>query len=361
MYLGLWGWVSEKKKWGPVLTGIFLGLSIQSEIFLAYHLIPIIFWLSYSKKNVSGDSIRKFAIGLVAALSTMIVSEVKFGFKSIEGIKMLFSGTKGNLAYANSLGHYLTLYLNQIGRIFAFNSYPANIGYGGALVIILAIVAIKRSGKEKRRAHWGLFLGTWLFSHATVVTMGGDTTPFLMVGIGPAVSILLAIFIAKWWRGKMKPIAIIVFGLLVFGNINMINKENPKGSTLFAIQKDMLLEKQISLLDYTYEKSGGEPFSINTLTSPLWINIVWTYLYDIYGQTKYGYVPCFFGRDQVGQVAALPACMEKKENHFLILEPMGGIPARYLDDILASENGNSFVSDEVYFGELRVQKRESNE
>src|SRR3989344_5245164 len=77
--------------------------------------------------------------------------------KSLEGIKALALGADANLAYAKSLGDYLILYLNQIGRIFAFNSYPGNIGYGGVFVISLAIYSFVKKDKI------GSFLATWLF------------------------------------------------------------------------------------------------------------------------------------------------------------------------------------------------------
>ena len=59
----------------------------------------------------------------------------------------------------------------------------------------------------------------------------------------------------------------------------------------------------------------------------------------------------------MGQLAALPKCENKIDNHFLILEPMGGIPTRYLDETIGEEDTSSKVVDENFFGELRVQKR----
>lgn len=357
MYLGLWAWVSEKKKWGPIMAAVGLGLSVQAEIFLLYHAIPLAIWLLCAKKRIKRKEITTFFAVLALSLSSLIISEVKFGFKGISGFKALLVGGEPNLAYAKSLGDYLVLYLNQIGRIFAFNSYPSNIGYGGALVLALAIIAVVNSRKTSAKIPWGLFLATWLFSHITVVTMGGVSTPFLMVGIGPAVSILLAITLSRWWGQKRKAVALIVFGLLIFGSLSTIYKENPRGSTLFAIQKDMLLKKQYQAIDYIYTQADGEPFSVNTLTSPLWINIVWTHLFENYGQSNYGYLPCYSGRDQVGQLAALSTCEKERDNHFLILEPMGGIPGKYLDETLDIEDAKSAVVDEAAFGELRVQKR----
>ena len=59
----------------------------------------------------------------------------------------------------------------------------------------------------------------------------------------------------------------------------------------------------------------------------------------------------------MGQLTALTSCEKEDAGHFLILEPMGGIPTRYLDEILMEEDATSEAIDEKFFGELRVQKR----
>ena len=38
IYLGLWMWLKEKKPLGPIISAIGLGVSIQAEIFLGYHI-----------------------------------------------------------------------------------------------------------------------------------------------------------------------------------------------------------------------------------------------------------------------------------------------------------------------------------
>ena len=353
MYLGLWMWLaprSSKSEVGiaPVLAALGLGFSVQSEIFLVYHLIPICIWLYVSRKSITKKQIVVFVVTLSLSLFSMLLNEVKFGFRSLGGLSALALGESGNLAYAKSIGDYLILYLNQIGRIFAFNSYPGNIGWGGVFVIVLAVYSLVKKDKV------GCFLATWLFSHIWVVTVGGTSTPFLMVGIGPAVSLIIAYYLYKF----PKPLMIFALVVIVFGNISMILKENPKGSTLFSIQKDMLLSKQMKAIDYTYTEAWGKPFSINSLTSPLYINIVWTYLYKWYGLPKYGYVPSWHGRDQVGQLDSLERLHKPDKISFLIIEPMAGIPPQYLDLTIGEEDSKTKFIDEKYFGELRVQKRE---
>jgi hypothetical protein len=362
-YLGLWLWqdpaIKNKKINGlaPIICAIGLGLSIQAEIFLAYQIAPLVIVLWISRKNITKKQIALFLLTLILTLTSMLAAEVKFGFRSLAGLSQLAVSQEANLAYAKSLGDYLTLYLNQAGRIFAFNSYPGNIGYGGAFILILAAAGIWQLIKTKSITPQG-FLAIWLLSHLSVVTVGGTSTPFLMVGIGPAVSIVIAIFLFGLWQKGQRTVSALLLAVLIFGNLSMVLRENPRGSTLFAIQKDMLLSKQLSLIDYTYAEAAGRPFSINSLTSPLWINIVWTYLYKWYGYPKYGYLPQWHGHDQVGQLDSLPKTEGGTNLYFLILEPMGGIPREYLTQTVDEENYYSTFIEEKSWGELVVQKRE---
>lgn len=351
MYLGLWMWIMNKSKVGPILVAVGLGLSVQAEIFLIYHIVPLVIWLAIYKKEVTKKNLLIFGGVFTLVIFTLILCEFKFGFNSLNAIKSLAS-TGGNLAYAKSVGDYLILYLNQIGRIFAFNTYPGNIGYGGVAIIVLGVYSLINVKKNPYPA----FLAIWLFSHLSVVTVGGTSTPFLMVGIGPAVSLILAFYIYKLFNKQML-LAILVLLVIVYGNLSYVFSQNRFGSTLFSIQKDMLLSKQIAVIDYTYKSTDGKPFSINSLTSPLWINIVWTYLYKWYGLKTYGYLPSWHGKDQIGQLDSLERVEFPLDDSFLILEPMAGIPTRYLGEIIGEEDVDTIKIEERLFGEIIVQKR----
>ncbi len=355
MYLGLWVWISGKKGWGPIVAAVGLGLSIQSEIFLAYHVIPLVIWLYISRKSINKRQVFVFLGVLILSLSSMFLAQLKFGIGgTIAGIFGLATPQGGNLAYTKSIGDYLILYLNQVGRIFAFNAYPGNIGWGGGLVLGLIGYSFF---KMKSKIDPKIFVSTWLLSHLSVVAVGGTSTPFLMVGIGPAVAIIIALYLGELRSKLLILVVLVVLVVLIFGNLSMIFKENKSGATLFSIQKDMLLNKQMQAVDYTYQKSLGKPFSINTVTSPLWINIVWTYLYKWYGLPKYGYVPTWHGRGQEGQIDSLVSDNGKFQNDFLIIEPMAGIPTQFLEETLGTEDSYSKLESEKYFGEIRVQER----
>lgn len=356
IYLGLWTWIKERKWWGAIVSGIGLGLSVQADIFLAYHLPPVLLWLMLGRKNLTKNSIILFTSTLVVSVSTLILSELKFGFKGLQGVVHLAT-SQDAIVSSRGFGDFMVLFFNQIGKLFAFSTYPANLGYGAGIVLALIVISLVTWNK-KQKISWEPFMSTWLFSHITVVTIGGTSTPFLNVGTGPAVSILLGIMLYKLWETKKKLAFILLFSVIVFGNISKIIKENPRGSTIFAIQKDMLLSKQLNAIDYTYDQTKGEPFTVNSITSPLYINIVWTYLYKWHGLPKYGYLPNWHGPEQWGQPDTLKKVNQRSQTYFLIIEPLDGIPPRFAQGIINDENIFSNVVEEKNFGSLVVQKRQ---
>jgi len=359
-YLGLWLWVNKRHFWAPTLCAIGLGFSVQAEVFLLYHMVPLFIWLWLAKKKITRSQILQFLAAFILSLSTMIMTEIKFGFKGLMGITSLAS-TDGSVKMAKSFGDYLVLFLNQIGRVFAYWTYPGNIGYGAFFVFLLLGISLYswRKAKKVKAVSWQPFLATWLLSHLTVVSVGGTSTPFLLVGIGPAVAILIGIIFWHMWEGGKRIWVSILMVMLVFTNLSMIMRENRHGSTIFAIQTDMVLDKQLRVIDYTYQEAEGE-FAINTVTSPLWVNTVWSYLYNWYGVDKYGFLPAWNGRDQVGRLGNNLPTKANTEYNFLILEPPNGIPNKFIVDTIAEEDGRSRLLEEKTFGELIVQKRKIN-
>lgn len=359
-YLGIWAWLAENKRWGPAAAALGLGLSVQAEIFLLYHAVPLLIWIYISRKQVKTRQVFEFGGIFGLSTVTMILSEIKFGFRGINGLFSLFSSNEV-LSHAKSLGDYLVLFLNQAGRVYAFTAFPSNIGYGAALVFVLIFLSIriwnKKARAQKRLLSWETFLTVWLLSHISVVSVGGASTPFLLVGIGPAVSIILAIWVSRFWKISHLLTVLLVFAV-VFGNLKMIVSENKNGQTIFAIQKDMLLSKQIKAIDYTYKSADGESFSINTITSPLWVNSVWSYLYSWYGEKEYGYLPAWHGRDQVGRLGNNLGDGKGMQIKYLVSEPLQGIPPRFVKEALVAENNLYGLSvEEKQFGEIIVQKR----
>lgn len=362
-YLGVWMWITkpsflDKKRWiGPLACAIGLGLSIQSEIFLAYHLVPVLFWLWIGRKNINFGQILEFVLALLFSLSSIILAEFKFGFRGLGALASLIT-TQDALLNLRGFGDFLVLYLNQLGRSFSNSLFPFNVGYGGFVGFWMLYWAIKNwKGKTVKILSWEPFLTSYILAHITVVSLGGISTPFLTVGIGSGIIAFSAIVISKIWTKNRNLSAVLAF-IIIVSNLVVYFREAKRGQIIFAIQKDMLLSKELEAIDFTYSAANGDSFSLNTLTSPLWVNTTWSYLYNWYGKEKYGVVPEWHGRDQVGQLGNnLPPTSKDTSLYFLILEPMQGIPGKYLLETVNQEDSHSQLIEEKHFGEITVQKR----
>ena len=179
----------------------------------------------------------------------------------------------------------------------------------------------------------------------------------IMVGATAGVAIFAGIFI---WKFLSKNILVLTLVLVAILSTNIIKilKENANGQTIFPLQVDLVLSKELRAVDYTYKKANGKNFSISTLTSPLFVNTLWSYLYNWYGKGKYGYLPFWRGRDQVGQLGNnLQIADPNIKEHFFIIEPTYGIPSIWVTYAKGDQDSISTLKDQKSFGELVVQER----
>lgn len=357
-YLGLWLWLKEKDKWGPYIAALGFGLSIQAEVFLAYHAIPFALWLFVKRKEIKRHDFVTFLAVLFVSLSSMLVAQLKFGAGTLGGVANLLTAQDVVLR-SKSLGDFIILYLNQLGNTFSNAVFPSNPGWGGAFVLILLIISLKtwmERGK-KDPVDWEPFIASYILAHLPVVSFGGVSTPFLTVGIGVAAAMLVGIVLSRFWK-KNKFVVLAVLVILSLSNLSAILTKNKDGQTALVIQKDLILKNELKAIDYTYQEAAGEDFTINTTTNPLWVNTTWSYLYNWYGVNKYGYLPHWTGRDQVGRFGNnLPASEEISTIHFYIIEPPEVIPGKFLEDAFAAEQARSEIVEVKKFGDIEVQKR----
>jgi hypothetical protein len=331
----------------PLLLGLSFGLSVQSEVALLYHLIPIII-LGYRKFSIKKIGLAVFVFLL--AVSPMIMSELKFGFEGVKGMFYLASGADG-ITKAKVFSDYISTVLNQSGLTFAYSIFPINIVMGSLLGFLITIYVLSK------KTYWSKFLFIYIFAYTFALPFGGWNMKHILVGIAPAVSVLVGIYIWKYLN-DLKWLAAIFLVIILGTNLIKITMENKNGQTIFPLQEDLVLSKELELVDYTYTKSDSNSFSISTLTSPLFTNTLWEYLYDWYGNGKYGYTPTFLGHDQVGEVGGVLKKSNKSESlHFYIEEPTYGIPENYVQYQRGDEESYSNMVESASFGQLRVEKR----
>lgn len=355
-YLGLTLYIfTPRKTIGVILTGLGLGLSIQFEIFLGYLVVPLIIVLNIFDIKPTVKQLTWFLGVSLLTVSSMLISYIKFGPTFLVGLPSLFSGSGDPFGSWRQFFPTLGIYLNRYAEYFYRGFLPFNVGFAGFIAFLVTVVSIywTKEGEFKKQITFILIL---IFSHGLLIPFGGENTPFINAGLQAPIAILIGFFLVNLYQ-KYKLAITLLFLLIVFSCLSAIFKYNPQGQTVFAIQRGLTLKNELAAIDYTYQSSNGKPFSINTITSPLWINTVWAYLYNWHGLKNYGSLPSFHGRDQTGYLGSLPQVSEKDQVYFLIIEPLAGIPATFAENTETYENSFSKVSEEKDFGGITVQKR----
>lgn len=358
MYYGLTLFLfTSKKNLGAFLSAIGYALCFQSQFFLGYFIIPIVFCLYFFKIKPTKKQFFIFTGTSLIILSTMILSYFKFGFTFIDGFKNMLGGKDPFSYLVTDFSIPAKLVLVRFVENFYRTVFPFNSFYTAVFVLLCLLFFIKNSKQKSTFSKPLTFFWIFLISQAIIIPFGGDSTPHINVGLQLPAIIITSVYLGNFKKRKnFLPTIIILF--FCFTLLAKDLTLNPKGSLIFSIQRQLTLKNEIESIDYVYQDAAGKAFSINTITSPYWVNTLWSYLYQQYGLNKYGYLPSFHGRDQTGQLSYLSQDVDPKTEYFyLIIEPNNGIPEYLISDSVAYEDSFSTIVENKNFNGILVQKR----
>lgn len=345
-FYGLYLWL-ENKNYGLPTAVFSAAIATQFQFFFIYlfFLIPVFKYI-FKTKESSKEVFYSVILGLLV-LNSFIVSIIKFNiFWQTAGV--LFNISKGSgIVSENPFSSMLLNYINNLAGVFSGNFFPLNLFIGGILGFFTFYVS-----RKNRFLLFALFAGVPLF------IFGGHNAGYdNLILIAPSIVAFTLLFKKIYLYNKKLGCLFIV--LITISNLFTIWTNLSKGQKRLVIPKEMLLSKQLQLIDKTYEIAKGEKFSINSLTLPLWTNTTWAYLYGWYGQSKYGYLPEFYGKDQIGMPGEkeLKRTAEPRNISFFIIEPNTGIPPYFFSKEIADEDGRTKLEKEFDYGDLKMQLR----
>ena len=327
-FFGIWKYYL-KNAWGLPLSMFALGLSIQFELFFIY-LIPIfiILWLILKPKT---PSLKIFSYSLLVfsfTLSSMLATEIKFHFAGIKSILNAGSFVGGSYNF-------------DFLKLFSLNIFPLSKNPDIMLGIVAVGLLILRLNRRN------LFLLIWFFSPALMLLLGSHNAPWFLIGRPAA-----AIIIGSYLISKIKPklLLIPIVGLIIYTNLLTIKADYGRGQTILEPDKAAILSKQIAVMKYTYELAKGEPFAIDTVTNPLYINAVWGWNYSWYSPIK----PTWLGGDQLPPYNTLKKATGQEKYLFLIIDETPRIPPIYTQNAIKSMEKRGKLLEEKSFGGITV-------
>jgi len=339
---------SQKKKY-IFIIGFGLGLLIHADFAFVIFALTLLLYLIYYRLKLTFRDILIFTAGLCIALSTFIVAEIKFHGMSTQGItSFLFGGFSSK----DAIDSLITL-CNKITDSFVFTVFPLP---KLAVFLFLAFFFWKYPYNKDKKDPL-VFLLIWL-SNIIIFQLFSSgfvngyfmfaPSLFAIIAIG---SYILVVSLRRYLNLTVSVIVIFLLQLIL--SFSFIRNNY---STL-SIQQGIYLNQEEKVIDYTYQSSSEKPFIITTMTNPLYINTTWAYLYEFYGQKRYGYLPFLNGRSQVGYLGNLPQKNFGPEDRYLIMEPLEGIMPEYVAKIIYEEDKVSDLIEERKFGKFIVQKR----
>lgn len=363
LFLGLSILIFKKEDFGLIIAFLGLGLSIQFEFLLTYLIIPFLLILIVFRKSIPSLAIKTKVFGVITFLliiSSYIVSEIKYGFRSFSGLsQLLFNGSE------KSVYKIVITYLFEMGQVIKFTLVGINelkLPIGLILFIIFLFTIKSKISKQV------IFLGIWFFSAMIIyfISGGGDLNVDIIqyhpnVGISLSLIIFVSYLVLILWKKNMR-IAMIIIMLIFSANFYLIQKINPFGSMPeINAQSFMLLSDEEKVIDYIYLDSREQPFAVKAISLPFYVNTTWSYLFEWYGKKKYGYLPVWNGTNAAGYSGNLTVETAQDKAPFLrylIIEPLRGIPTYLVDDYLREESYFSDVKKEIEIGKFKVQVRQ---
>ncbi len=358
-YLGLATLFFQKNKWGIALASFSLGLSIQFEFVLVYLLSIFILLMVLYRESLPKINLKTYLISFglfILAISSFIISEIMFQFRALKALlNLMFSLTK-----VNGEEQLLSTFLIILQRFIGDNL----INYGGLTflvsLILIGLFIWKMNDKTLRPKL--LFLLIWLIGGLIPYLSNSSSSPLYYYAVGASLSVLLfsSYLISTLYNNhKVLGLAILIIPLL--SSFNLVTTYNPKGSIpTINVQSRMLLSDEKKVIDYIYKEAGKEPFSVNALSMPLYVNTTWSYLFKWYGQSKYSYLPFWAGQVADGYPGSLPNVPERSklpQLQFLIIEPTRGIRPNLIASFIKEENYFSTVTKESAIGDFMIQVR----
>ena len=340
-FLRFW---QKGKNIGLYLATVMAALSTQFEFFFAYLFVLIPIFKFMFKTKIYFKEISAASLIAVLGVGSFLIGGIKFHSLGLMLGAFANIFTAGQINFRVAFSDQLLYYLNKLSELFINNFFPINIFLGGSLLLAV-LYAIR---KEK-------FILFCLLSSLPIFIFGGHTNAYVNAGLILPAILGVIILLSQ----LNKPLSLIIISLIFISNIYAIFRYSPQGQLLLVIPQDMNLKNELNLIDQTYKIANGSPFSINSLTLPLWTNTTWAYLYMWYGKNKYGYLPKFYGHDQIGLLGSnvLEKIDKPLEKTFYIIEPHEGIPISFFDNEIASENSKTKLINEINYGSLKLQVR----
>jgi len=356
-YLSIWHIYFKKSsnnKW-LIAMGLSYGWLVQAAIWLfpIILLIPIGWHLNQDKKYQVklGFSFRRLAFFLIPLLlmtNSMIVAQLQL---ITNGVFSLDKIIEGNSAHNHSNLTLFVILLKNYGQKMIDVLLP-----GQAILALSSWILLLSKLKQLNRNQQRFYL--LILTVPTLLSLVFPRENYHFFFTLDAVLLLLAFNLFLYLKKSFfYPSVLALVAGFLFILINFVELGYFKQKHLSIFDRfETTLSDQLKLIDTTYQIAEGNIFSFDSYADPYWYNTAWSYLYNWYGVSHYGYSPSFTGRSQIGTVNQniLKEQNELERVHFAIAQPNNLMAENYRQDFysLQQRKAGTEAYKNTYFGKI---------
>lgn len=264
-------------KKGAFLSSLLVGTITQLDAAVGVFYFPFLFF--HYRKEINLKKILIIVGAFLIPAIPLIIFQFRHDFVNFRAVLNYFLNKEAGVGF-NFLVYWnnLNILLRQIGNLFLFPFISA-----ASIVFAWAIYMVS---KTKSKA--------FVFSYLLIpfIFLGffqRGAISFFNIAALPLCLMLLSYAFSKLPKVLIYPVLIAIIGLNAFylGNIYKPN------NALIPIGDDnvITLEDRKNVIDWMYQKAGGESFSFWTYVLPYFQEYTWDYLFLTYAPQKYGYLP----------------------------------------------------------------------
>lgn len=351
-----WIYFTKKTYLSLVLWSISLGVLIQSDFANIFFIISIMILFFVFRFIPSLQQIAIFILAFSATMATYIISEIKFHARSTQAVLSYLShhsGT-GDLIISTEKA------LGKMSDLLSVSIFPFPRLIIFIVLFFLAGLLIMKKKYLRHERTEVLFLLSWMsiLFLFTMFNTGISNSYFVFFPFLLPTVLLFTFFLVQIISNKH--IYYFIIGLIIFSQVICSLRWIQTAKNILTVQDGITFSQEKRVIDETYVEAEYKPFSLNTITNPLYINTTWAYLYRFYAYPRYHYLPEWTGKDQTGN-PGIPLAQRTNPlpAHFLLIEPTAGIPDFFLAQEIQEENNRTVIVSEKRFHQFILQKRMS--
>lgn len=341
-----------KKKWYGIYLSIFgFAMAVQVNFYLIYlGIYYIIFFFIYRNKFSFTTFLKSLILALIL-LSSFIISELKWGFNGTQSLFSFLLSHQTNSSVTDSF----TRYIERVSQSFYYSFSPFNNFF--SFILLVSCLIITYSSVKKRKEI--IFLYIWIFSTLPLFAFNIQVINTLAINqtILPSLTILLGLTLSTIILSKYYKIIGIALTCFMFATIINYYIQHEGNFTSLISDQPLIYADEKNLIDYVYNDSKNEKFSICALSNPLFINTIWSHLFNTYGKNTYKRLPYWAGQKQSINENNLPYDELHVPLRYLIFEPSFALIKYSKEATIYLEDHKSDLKEQKSFGNLLVQKR----